>query len=110
MDIDDVVGAIRFIRENDDLVGPVNIAAPYPTDNRGLMRTLRQAARMPIGLPAWRWMLEPAMWLLRTEPELVLKSRWVMPARLTAAGFQFTRPTLQEAVRAADDALRPARS
>ncbi len=53
---------------------------------------------MPIGLPAWRWMLEPAMWALRTEPELVLKSRWVVPGALTEAGYAFARPRLEQAI------------
>ena len=95
--IDDVVGAIRFLRDRDDIAGPVNIASPHPADNRTLMRTLRAAVGMRIGLPAWRFMLEPAMWLLRTEPELVLKSRWVVPATLAAAGYRFEHPDLQEA-------------
>src|SRR5690606_33253683 len=73
--LDDVVGAVRFLVARDDIAGPVNLATPHPVDNRKLMRTLRRAVRMPVGLPAWRWMLEPAMWVLRTEPELVLKSR-----------------------------------
>ena len=96
--IDDVVGAIRFLRDRDDIAGPVNIASPHPADNRTLMRTLRAAVGMRIGLPAWRWMLEPAMWLLRTEPELILKSRWVVPETLAAAGYRFEHPDLQEAV------------
>jgi len=96
--LDDVIGALRFLRDRDDIAGPVNIASPYPTDNRTLMRTLRGAVGMRIGLPAWRWMLEPAMWLLRTEPELVLKSRWVVPGTLADAGFAFRHPHLQDAV------------
>jgi NAD dependent epimerase/dehydratase family enzyme len=54
---------------------------------------------MPFGLPAWRFMLEPAMWALRTEPELVLKSRWVVPERLLAEGFSFSQPSLAGALR-----------
>lgn len=95
--IDDVVGAIRFLRDRDDIAGPVNIASPHPVDNRTMMRTLRATVGMRIGLPAGRWMLEPAMWLLRTEPELVLKSRWVVPATLAAAGYRFEHPDLKEA-------------
>lgn len=95
--IDDVVGAIRFLSERDDISGPVNIAGPNPTDNRTLMRTLRDAVGMRIGLPARRWMIEPAMWALRTEPELVFKSRWVVPGRLAEAGYVFERPDLREA-------------
>ena len=97
--LDDVLAATHFLIERDDLSGPVNLAAPHPVDNRTLMRTLRRAVGMPVGLPAYRWMLEPAMWALRTEPELVLKSRWVLPARLTDAGFPFRHPELDGAVR-----------
>ncbi|MFD5864661.1 epimerase [Agromyces sp. NPDC127015] len=97
--LDDVIGAIRFIRDHDDLSGPVNLASPNPSDNRTLMRTLRESVGAPIGLPAWRWMLEPAMWALRTEPELVLKSRWVLPAALVEAGYTFEYPDLSAAIK-----------
>ncbi|MEL5991686.1 epimerase [Microbacterium phosphatis] len=97
--LDDVIGAIRFVRDRDDLEGPVNLAARATSDNRTLMATLRRIVGMPVGLPAWRWMLEPAMWALRTEPELVLKSRWVVPERLEAAGYTFAWPELEPALR-----------
>lgn len=77
----------------------MNLASPAPSDNRTLMARLRRVVGAPIGLPAWRFMLEPAMWLLRTEPELVLKSRWVMPERLEAAGYRFAWPELEPALR-----------
>lgn len=77
----------------------MNLASPHPTDNRTLMWTLRRAVGARIGLPARRWMLEPAMWLLRTEPELVLKSRWVLPGVLTDAGYEFAHPDLAPALR-----------
>lgn len=96
--IDDVVDAIRFLRDREDISGPVNLSSPHPSDNRTLMRTLRRAVGAPLGLPAWRWMLEPAMWVLRTEPELVLKSRWVVPGVLCDAGFTFQHPHLGPAV------------
>lgn len=105
--IDDVVGAIRFMDAHDEIAGPVNLAAPQAVDNRTLMATLRRAVGAPIGLPAFRWMLEPAMWLLRTEPELVLKSRWVQPERLLACGYRFLWPDLEPAV--ADVVARTAR-
>lgn len=107
--IDDVVGAVRFVLHRPDITGPVNIASPRPSDNRTLMRTLREIVGMPAGLPSARWMLEPAMWLLRTEPELVLKSRWVLPERLLDAGYVFARPDLRDALEHAVRApqLRP---
>lgn len=98
--IDDVVAAIHFLIARDDLAGIVNVVAPQASGNRTLMRTLRRIVGAPFGVPAFRWMLEPAMWVLRTEPELVLKSRWVVPERLSAAGFVFAHRDLEEALRA----------
>ncbi|MEV9402398.1 hypothetical protein AB0170_27170, partial [Klebsiella pneumoniae] len=72
--IDDVVASVRFLRDRDDIAGPVNLAAPGVSDNRTLMREVRRVAGMLVGLPAFRWMLDPAMAILRNEPELVLKS------------------------------------
>jgi NAD dependent epimerase/dehydratase family enzyme len=61
------------------------------------MRILRHAAGVPIGLPATRWMLALGTWLLRTESELVLKSRRVVPGRLLATGFRFDYPEWEAA-------------
>lgn len=97
--LDDVVGAVRFLLERDDLDGVVNVSSPNPSDNRTLMAGIRRAVRAPFGVPSWRWMLEPAMALLRTEPELILKSRWVTPGRLTEAGYHFRHPELNPALR-----------
>ncbi|MET1007046.1 MAG: DUF1731 domain-containing protein, partial [Propionibacteriaceae bacterium] len=66
--------------------------------NRELMAALRQAVGAKIGVPAPRWLLEPGMVVLRQESELVLKSRWAVPARLLDAGFGFTWPELSPAV------------
>ncbi|GAA5150108.1 TIGR01777 family oxidoreductase [Microbacterium pseudoresistens] len=99
MHVDDFVDAVRFLRDHPGIAGPVNMSAPTQVDNRELMAALRRIVRTPIGLPAWRFMLEPAMWVLRTESELVLKSRWVAPAVLTRAGFAFRHPELEPALR-----------
>lgn len=95
--IEDVLRAVRFLIERDDISGPVNVAVPEASDNRTLMRTLRGVVGMPVGLPSLRWMLEIAMWVLRTEPELILKSRWVFPERLVDAGFRFAHTDLRAA-------------
>ena len=101
--IDDVVGAISFLSDHNELDGVVNLVAPTASDNRTLMAILRRRVGAKFGLPAFRWMLEPAMWLLRTEPELILKSRWVEPERLVQAGYQFRwtelEPALEDLVR-----------
>ncbi|WP_405375869.1 MULTISPECIES: epimerase [unclassified Microbacterium] len=96
--IDDVLEAVRFIDRREDLAGVINVTVPEASDNRTLMRTLRRVVGMPVGVPSLRWMLEIAMWALRTEPELILKSRWVAPERLLAAGFRFTHTDLHAAL------------
>jgi uncharacterized protein (TIGR01777 family) len=83
--------ALRFLIEH-DVDGPVNIAAPNPLPYADFMRALREAWGARLGLPATRWMLELGAWAMRTETELVLKSRRVVPARLTQAGFAFDYP------------------
>ena len=97
--IADVLGAIEFLRGRPDLEGAVNVAAPQPTDNRTLMATLRRLLGRRAGLPAYRWMLELGSAAIRTETELVLKSRWVIPERLVDAGYQFAYPDLEPALR-----------
>ncbi len=97
--IDDVLGIIRFLEARPEIDGVINAAAPVPTDNRGMMRTLRRAVGVPFGLPTPRWMLELGSIAIRTETELVLKSRWVIPERLLRAGFRFQHPELEPALR-----------
>ncbi|MGG7508397.1 epimerase [Plantibacter sp. YIM 135249] len=98
--IDDVLGVIYFVGEHPDVDGVLNTSSPNPTDNRTFMRTLRHALGVPLGLPAPRWMLELGSITIRTETELVLKSRWVVPERLLALGYRFARPDLDPALRA----------
>ncbi|MCX3060517.1 TIGR01777 family oxidoreductase [Streptomyces beihaiensis] len=85
----DFVRAVEFLVERDDLRGPVNLAAPRPLPQRDFMRTLRRAWRVPVGLPATRWMAELGAFALRSDTELLLKSRRVVPGRLLEAGFDF---------------------
>lgn len=96
--IADVWRAIRFIQSTPSIEGTVNLAAPSPVQNRELMATLRSIVRMPVGIPAFEWMLRLGAVALRTETELLLKSRWVLPTRLQAHGFDFEFPTIREAV------------
>lgn len=88
----DFVRVIRFLVDREDLSGPVNVAAPGPLPYRDFMAALRRAWGIGIGLPATRWMLELGAFLMRTDTELVLKSRRVVPGRLLDAGFTFEHP------------------
>ena len=93
----DFCRAIDWILERDDFAGVVNIAAPNPVTNAEMMRLLREAVGAPFGLPAYEWMLHIGAFVLRTEVELMIKSRRVVPKRLIESGFQFEFPTMQEA-------------
>lgn len=97
--IEDVARIIDFLGEHPELDGAVNASSPHPSDSRTVMRTLRRLLGVPIGLPAPRWMLEIGSAVIRTETELVLKSRWVVPERLERAGFAFALPELEPALR-----------
>ncbi|KUO08276.1 DUF1731 domain-containing protein [Streptomyces sp. DSM 15324] len=88
----DFVRAVEFLVARDDLAGPVNLAAPAPLPQRAFMRALRSAWGVPVGLPATKWMAELGALALRSDTELLLKSRRVAPGRLLAAGFTFEHP------------------
>ena len=88
----DFVRSLEWIIERDDLAGPVNIAAPKPLPNADFMAALREAWGRRFGLPATEWMIELGAVLLRTESELVLKSRRVVPGKLLESGFAFDFP------------------
>jgi hypothetical protein len=89
----DFIRAIEFLIAHEELNGPVNIASPFPMQNRYLMACLRRAwCTSYIGLPAPRWALTIGAVLLRTETELVLKSRRVIPRLLLNSGFEFHFP------------------
>lgn len=93
----DFVRAVRRLLGDGGLAGPVNLAAPSPLPNAAFMRALRDAAGIRAGLPAAEWMLEIGARLLGTETELILKSRRVVPRRLTEAGFTFDFPDWPQA-------------
>jgi hypothetical protein len=101
--VEDVARIIDFLERTPELEGPVNAAAPNPVDNAAFMATVRRVLGARVGLPMPRWMLEIGAIGMRTETELILKSRWVLPEKLTAAGFEFRYPTLEAAVREAFD-------
>jgi uncharacterized protein len=88
----DFVRAVEFLIAREELAGIVNLASPNPVPNRDFMRALRDAWGARLGLPTPKWMLELGTFLMRTESELVLKSRRVVPTRLVQAGFQFLYP------------------
>ena len=107
--IDDVYRAIRFVQHDPSIEGTVNVSSPNPVRNSELMATLRRVVGMPFGVPLFRWMLELGSFAIRTETELLLKSRWVVPTRLLAEGFEFEYPDLETAVRQITEKPEPVR-
>ena len=99
----DFCSAVDFLIQREDLDGPVNLASPNPLPNRDFMLGLRDAWGMPNGFPAPALAVELGAFFLRTESELVLKSRYVVPTRLLDAGFTFEFPHWPEA---AEDLVR----
>lgn len=95
----DFLRAIDFLTARKDIEGVVNVCSPNPLPNMTFMRDLRQAWGTRIGLPAAKWMLEVGAIFLRTETELILKSRRVVPGRLLDAGFTFKYPEWSLAAR-----------
>ena len=92
------VRALEFLIAN-DMEGPVNISAPRPLPQREFMAALRAAWGKRVGLPATKWMVEIGAFFLRTDTELILKSRRVVPGRLLEAGFTFHFPEWPAAVK-----------
>jgi uncharacterized protein (TIGR01777 family) len=95
----DFVRAVEWLIAQTSMSGAVNVASPNPLPNADFMRLLRRAAGVRLGLPATAWMLELGAVFLRTETELILKSRRVVPGRLLAGGFTFGFPEWADAAR-----------
>ena len=89
---EDFIRAMYWLIERQNVEGAVNLSAPEPLPNAEFMRVLRDAWGVPIGMPAAEWMLEIGARVIRTETELILKSRRVVPGRLLREGFQFRYP------------------
>lgn len=95
----DFIRAIEWIVENEHISGAVNLSSPNPLPNNEFMRELRKAWGISVGLPATKLMLEMGAIFLKTETELVLKSRRVVPGLLLKDGFTFEFPMWSEAAK-----------
>jgi uncharacterized protein (TIGR01777 family) len=95
----DFVRAVEFLIANERIDGVVNVASPNPLTNAEFMKNLRDAWGTRVGLPATEWMLEVGALFLRTETELILKSRRVVPGRLLREGFAFEFAEWREAAK-----------
>ncbi|ACL38720.1 NAD-dependent epimerase/dehydratase [Pseudarthrobacter chlorophenolicus A6] len=92
--VEDLYRCMRFLHARTDITGPVNVASPDVVSNHELMRLVRRAYGKRFGLPTPAWLLRAGAVLIRTETELVLKSRWVLPQKLLSEGFIYRQPEL----------------
>ena len=97
--IEDLKNMLVFIMQNEQLNGAVNCVSPHAIQNKTMMQALRKAMHKPIGLPTPKWLLQLGARLIKTETELVLKSRWIYPETLLKNGFQFQYPTIELALK-----------
>jgi uncharacterized protein (TIGR01777 family) len=96
--IADFCRAVEFLITKTDQAGAFNLCAPNPLPNKGFNELLGRQLRPLLRLPQPQWLLEIGAFFLRTETELILKSRKVYPERLLEAGFQFAFPTCEAAI------------
>jgi len=95
---EDLVRSIDFIYKNKNIHGVVNLAAPYPEKNKKVMQILREKLKIKFGFPSPKWLLEIGARIIKTETELILKSRNVIPGILLKDGFEFMYPTLEDGI------------
>ena len=96
--IEELFNIIQFLNQHKKLEGIFNCSAPNAVTNKIFMQTLREAMHIEIGLPSPKWLLKFGAIFIKTETELVLKSRWVLPERLLKDGYTFLYPTIDEAL------------
>lgn len=97
--VEDYCRLIEWLITNKNAAGPYNVAAPNPIRNKEMMATYRRILNVPFGLPATEWMLEIGAFFMRTETELILKSRNVISDRAIKEGFKFKYSTMEECVK-----------
>jgi uncharacterized protein len=100
---EDFCRAIEWLIAHQEISGAVNVCAPNPLPNAEMMKRFRKLCGVAFGLPATEWMLEVGAFVLRTETELIIKSRRVVPGRLLASGFKFQYPDFPGALQSLFD-------
>ncbi len=96
--ITDFCSAIDFLIHKNNAVGTYNLASPNAITNSCFMKKIRSKMGIPFGIPQPKWLLEIGAWIIKTETELIVKSRWVYPARLLSEGFKFEYNTIDKAI------------
>lgn len=96
--IEDYFQILIFLAENDSIKGIINCTSPHPVTNNDLMRTIRKTLGVPFGIPAPKFAINLGAKIIRTEPELILNSSYVIPKRLLESGYHFKFPDIEKAL------------
>lgn len=97
--IEDLSKMIEWVLTTPTTKGIYNCTSPTPITNAFFMKKIRAAFGIPFGLPSYKWMIEIGCILLRSESELVLKSRKVVPKKALEEGFIFQFENLEQALK-----------
>lgn len=97
--IEDIKDIICFIQQHKEMRGVYNCSSPNPSTNELFMQSLRYVMHVPAGISSPVWLLKIGAFLINTETELILKSRWVLPERLLQSGYTFKHVYLTEALK-----------
>jgi uncharacterized protein (TIGR01777 family) len=85
----DFCRAVEFVIHHRHAEGIYNVCSPAPLTNKNFMNDLRRVMNIPFSIPIPAWVLATGAFFVRTETELLLKSRKVFPKRLLDEGFVF---------------------
>lgn len=96
--IDDFTNAVDHVLNHNEIEGVINIGSPNPVRNTEFMKKLRSACNRPFGFPAPKWLLKFGARIIKTETELILKSRFIEPEKLKQSGFEFDYPLIDKAL------------
>ena len=94
--VDDFCSFVKWIIDNEKTTGVYNLVSPEPITNKKMMKLFREKVHVKIGLPATEWMLKIGAFFLRTETELILKSRYSYPEKALNEGFLFKYKTMND--------------
>jgi len=95
--IDDFCRATEHVLNREEIDGVINIGSPNPIRNEDFMKELRTMCKRPFGFPASAGLLKFGARIIKTETELILKSRFIQPEKLIQTGFEFDYPTVDSA-------------
>lgn len=95
--LEDAVAAILFLIHEPSLAGPINVTSPHSVTNVRFVKTLARVLGRPAFVRVPRFALR--FMFGKMADEVLLASANVVPEKLLEAGFRFSHPDLEEALK-----------